>query len=293
MKTIDRVGLDTAAQLTLSTGYAVAWAPGTATYVTGIKGWWEPAPMRREKTVQLGRPGTFAEDGERDERLISISGHHVAESRAAAAAFVDELAAFLGDGTAGVFVGDDADLGVRRAAVYLASGAVDISWAGGVDVGFTVHLLAPDPRKYGDTVTDSTGLPVEGGGLQWDLYTSNGVLDYGAAGDPGSVSLTNVGRAPTPVRFKLTGGSAPTGFTIRHQGTGRAVTYGEPVFPGQTLTLDGRDGTVELDGYTDRSTELTRRDWVELAPGATGVWFLEAPDASGLYLEASTEPAWW
>ena len=146
--TLDKVVLE-AGSLKLRNGYDLGWAPGAATYLVGkgIEGWIGSAPMRRSSDPRMSAHGTHAERGWRDERLITVNGHHVAASRAAAGQFADDIAAYLGDGESGTFTVDDASLGSRWATVYLAPGAVEARWTGGVDVDFQVSMVAPDPRK--------------------------------------------------------------------------------------------------------------------------------------------------
>ena len=294
-RTFDKVQLETAARLTLETGYALGWAPGSATYLTGLDGWTGSAPIRRSKADLLGGHGSHAERGYKDERLISASGHHVAPSRAAAAAYADQLAGFLGDGTEGVFLVDDVDQGERWAEVYLASGGVDVHWTGGVDVAYTVHMLATDPRKYGrPSAVPSTAPPTPGAGLVFPLFgaPADGALDIGRGGISGRVSATNTGTADTGPIFSVFGEHVP-GFTITHLATGRRLVYADTVTANQTLVLDTNDGSVTLDGYAPRETRLTMAEWTRLAPGETGAWLFEAPGSINARMGLEVFPAWW
>lgn len=174
ISTLDKVALETSGSLALKTGFDLGWAPGTATYLVGkgVEGWTGSSPIRRNKTELLGAHGTHAERGFKDERLITVTGHHVAADRAAAGLFADDLAAYLGDGTEGILRVDDASLGSRWVEVYLAAGGVDVTWTGGVDVRFQINMVAPDPRKYGTLSTSvATGIPVPGNGLVFPLFS--------------------------------------------------------------------------------------------------------------------------
>lgn len=202
--TIDVVRLDSAAALTLETGYSMGWDPFGDMFLTKLDGWTGSAPIVRSKAGLLTGHGTHGERGRKDERLVSASGHAVFPSRAEAAHFSEEVAAFLGDGLAGTFRVVDRDLGPRTARVYLAPGAVDVKWTGGVDVAFTVHMLAPDPRKYGDPETSGpTGIPVPGGGLVFPLFSrsaaTSAVTRTNLALNPAGTSTanwSNIGPAP-------------------------------------------------------------------------------------------------
>lgn len=510
--TIDRVRLDASAQLALETGHTMGWSPGAADYLTKLDGWHGSAPIRRGKADRMGSHGTHAERGWKDERLISVSTHHVDVSRAGAAAYVDRLAAFLGDGTAGVFRVSDASQGERWARVYLASGGVDVKWTGGLDVSATVHMVAPDSRKYGVPVySPATGVPTPGEGLHFPLFTprlvsstvdrrnpvinpsftndvaglgkalggatsnltweagagsdgkpgyarltyltaatsntsglngsgtptfipippdwvvgdtvtlsawvkssraisvsfggyfrngttavssassgntaltpnvwtrvtrtigaipagvdniyfysysatggpfwqagdvyemdnvkadkgavaesywdgstdpvqvdadtvwsyswagtpnasaslrtvkdygdTGGALDIGRGAYPGRTALTNTGTAAAGPVFTVTG--YVPGFTITDIATGRRLVYTGTVEPGQTLVLDSNDGTVTLDGYAPRGSQLVVADWTMIAPGATSTWLFESAGSTDALMFVEVTPAWW
>lgn len=295
--TLDKVALEDAGSLALETGFDLGWAPGTATYLTGkgVEGWTGSAPIRRNKAELLGGHGTHAERGFKDERLITVTGHHVAADRAAAGLMADNLAAFLGDGERGIFRVDDASLGTRWAYVYLAAGGADVTWTGGVDVAFQIFMVANDSRKYGTMVTSSpTGIPQPGNGLVFPLFgaPNNGVLDIGAGGYSGRVSATNTGTADTGPVFTIWGDYVP-GFTITDMGTGRQLVYTQEILAGQTLVLDSNDGSVTLDGYAPRDSKLTISDWTRLGRGESGTWMFESPGSTNAQMTVGVTPAWW
>lgn len=209
----------TAAKLTLSSGYLLGLAPGTDKFVTDLKGWAAGAKMRRNSTERLNQPGNFAEAGTRDARYPSVSGHYVAPDRRAAQLFIDDLNAYLGDGEQGVLEVDDADLGTRWATVYLVG--LDVDYAGGRDVSFTVDLEAPDPRKYGAPVTGFTGIATAGGGLQWDLFAGGPYAEArrNLLADPRATTLNASWRSS-----RWFGGSGSGTYAIVTNGTGPGGT---------------------------------------------------------------------
>lgn len=295
--TLDKVALEGAGSLALKTGFDLGWAPGTETYLTGkgVEGWTGSSPIRRSKAELLGAHGNHAERGFKDERLITVTGHHVAASRAAAGLYADNLAAFLGDGTEGVFRVDDASMGSRWAEVFLAASGVDVTWTGGVDVGFQINMVAPDPRKYGTASTSAaTGIPVPGNGLVFPLFgaPNSGVLDIGSGGYLGRASATNTGTADTGPVFTIWGDYVP-GFTITDVATGRKLIYTETITTGQVLVLDANDGSATLDGYAPRDSKLTVSDWTRVGGGESGAWQFESPGSTGAQFTAAVTPAWW
>jgi len=294
--TLDKVALEGAGSLALETGFDLGWAPGTATYLVGkgVEGWNSGSPIRRSKSDLMGQHGTHAERGYRDERVITVNGHHVAADRAAAAAYVDALNAYLGDGTEGLFRVDDASLGPRWAEVYLAGGT-EVAWSGGVDVGFQVNMVAPDPRKYGTAYTSpATGIQQAGKGLTYPLFGAPkyGVLNIGAGGVNGRVQATNTGSADTGVLFTVTADYANK-FTITEIGSERRLVYEGLLTTGQSLTLNSGNGQVSLDGTAPRETNLTVAEWSRLDPYASGSWLFEAPDSLNAALTVTVVPAWW
>lgn len=297
ISTMDKVALEGAGSLTLRTGFDLGWAPGTATYLTGkgVEGWTGSSPVRRTKAELLRGHGNHAERGYKDARLITVNGHHVAASRAAAGLYADDLAAYLGDGEAGIFRVDDASLGSRWAEVFLASSGADVTWTGGVDVGFQIHMEAPDPRKYGTPVTSAaTGVPVPGSGLVFPLFgsPSTGVLGIGSGGYAGRASVTNTGTADSGPVFTVWGTYVP-GFTLIHTGTGRRLVYTQTITAGQSVVLDSNEGSAMLDGYAPRDTYLTVSEWVRLGRGETGTWQFESPGSTGAQFTVGVTPAWW
>lgn len=282
----------TSASLTLTTGEMLSLQPGTNQVLTSLEGWFSPAGTRRSGTERLWAHGSFSERGWRDQRIISVGGHIFTETRTAAAEMTDTLSAALADGTAGQFIVDDVDLGRRTASVYI-SGAPTVNWQGGLDIFFAIDMVAPDPRKYGELVTASTGAAAPGGGLVFDLFTgvNAGVLDFGNSGNPGTVTFENVGTADTAPLFTVTG-YAP-GFTITEVNSGARLVYSQTVAAGQTLVLNAADGSVLLDGYADRSAYLTRREWTRVNGKTRATYLFESSGNTGATLQIGAKPAWW
>lgn len=280
----------TAASLTLTTGEMLELQPGTNQVLTLLDGWFSPAGTRREGTARLWAHGTFSERGWRDQRVITLGGHIFTTTRTDAANMTDTLSAALADGTAGKFIVNDSDLGYREAEVFI-TGTPTVNWNGGLDIFFMIDMVAPDPRKYGLQITDTAGASAPGGGMVFDLFTSNGVLDFGDAGEDGTVTLENVGTADTAPVFTVTG-YAP-GFTITDVATGARLIYSETIAAGQSITLNAADGSVLLDGYADRSAYLTRREWTTIGPRTRATYLFESPGNTGASLTLGVSPAWW
>ena len=148
-----------------------------------------------------------------------------------------------------------------QARVLRRSLAVGDTYAVG-EVPFSLQFRCPDPLRYGPEQTGSTGLPVAGGGLAWPLFQA-GVLDWGAAGTPGQVTVTNDGDHEVGFTFDVVAG--PTvglqqGWEV--SAVGQRITYPTAVPAGQTITVDTAAGTVLAEGTADRRDQLTNADWL-------------------------------
>lgn len=159
-------------------------------------------------------------------------------------------------------------------------------------VPFALQWKCPDPLRYGPLQSAGpVGLPVSGGGLAYPLAYP---LDYGTAATPGLLSLTNVGTADSSVLFTVTG-ALPSGFEIS-SASGKRLTYPDPLFSGDVLTLDTATGAVLLGGTADRRASLTVADWMQVpAGGSITVRFSSLGGAfdAAATLTASMRPAYW
>lgn len=286
---------NTTASLDLKTGYSLGLEPGSTKWVLDIPGWIKGAPVERDKQGKVGRHGTFGVRGWKDERLVTVSGYYEAPDRGTAARFTDEINAVMADGTEGLLTVDDVDLGKRWANVYLLE--PDVIWHGGRGVTFHLDMVAPDPRKFGDLVTlGPVGALAGGDGLVWDLFTgvNPGILDFGAAGDSGTLTFVNTGTAPTEPVFRIQGPPdyTPAGdFTITEVETERVLQWQGVIGTGQELVLDSRSGTVMLEGTGDRRGGLVRDQWPEVEGSSSRTYQFEA--VGGLTLTVEAHPAWW
>lgn len=169
---------------------------------------------------------------------------------------------------------DVSDLTVQTFGQSLTAGArllrrslpVDEDYASG-KIPFTLQWRCPDPRRYGVARSVSTGLPTSGGGL---VYPLTYPLAYGAAGNPGQLTLANEGSCDASIVFDVAAGSTgglPQGFQI--SAGGQRITYPTAVPPGQDITIDTDTGTVLAEGTADRRGELTSADWLIVPDGGS------------------------
>lgn len=140
-----------------------------------------------------------------------------------------------------------------------------IDQTGYMDV--SIPLLAPDPRRYGTVKTTSTGLPVAGVGVADPLVDP---FTEGGGGDPGRLTVTNLGNTDTAVTFTVTGGMSE-GCELTRINTGQRLRLEWPIAEGNTVLFDTDQGQVWLDGQSPISGYLTRADWWSLGAGEAAV----------------------
>lgn len=264
---------------------------GYTLWLDDLPGWTDGPAVRRDRAARMNAHGEFSERGWRDARLVTIVGDATCPSEEVTALAEQQLAAVLADGLAGVLEVTDTATVPMSCGTYLFA-EPKISWKNDTTLTFQLQFICPKPRKYGAAVNGVTGVATAGGGLEYPL---GDVLDYGAAGDPGTVTLVNVGTADTAPTFTVAAVTVdiPSGFTITHVQSGLQLVYSDAVLAGQTIRLDASDGSVLLEGYADRSAKLTVREWTRLARNTAGTWLFEATGATGAQLTAEVRPAWW
>lgn len=288
-----RVQTVTVGGLQFSTNGSLTMPEGYTLWLDELEGWGTSTGVRRTRTDREGEHGEFSERGYRQARMVTLKGDATCPSDAVAALAELRLAALLGDGTDGLVAVTDSATVPMAATAYLAS-EVKIGWKNDLTPTYLIQLLCPDPRRYGNKLSASTGVAVPAGALPYPLYSPAppGVIDYGTPGSPGTVTIVNSGTADTAPRFTVTG-NLPFGFSITDTVGRTKLVYSGAVISGQTVVLDAEDGSVVLDGYVDRSKELTVSEWTRLPAATAGNWFFEAVGSTSAKLVVEVNPAWW
>ena len=257
---------------------------------TKFDGWGMGGGVEANLAPRPNRHGDLLGPTYRRARTVTIAGDVVASSRANAVAARDQLASLLADGSTGTLRVDDPDLGTRSVTVTLSDTPLSDDSAIGVGIfRWSLQFTAPDYRKYGEEQTGTCGLPSHGGGLDFPLDFP---LDFGDPGDPGRVSVTNTGNAPSEPTFTVEPTLA-SGFEITRVETGQRLRYAAPVT--STLTLDCAAGMVLTDGQR-RERYLTVRQWPSLLPGESATFQFstlgsETPATTSASLSVSFSPA--
>lgn len=254
-----------------------------------LEGWFSGAPIKTQPDDRANSDGVFGvTQFFRGARPFTLSGLFIG-STDEAVAFGDyrRLAGLLASGVPETVSVTDPS-GTRTAKVMLfGSGSTLMPIVNGL-ASFVISFLAFDPVKYGLPVTQTTGLQSGGGGLEYPLHSPSGALYYGANGDLGRVTLTNIGTAEAWPTFLVTGGLT-SGFFIQRLDTGQQIRYDRVVPAGGNLSIDSKTGVVLIDGLSDGSTYLTRDEWFSVpAMSSIDVQFNAIGGSSGTPLLAAT-----
>jgi hypothetical protein len=260
--------------------------------VTEVTGWDEMPGLTDMSVSRVRGHGKHLGDQFSQSRIVTVSGTIVDDP-----GLRDTLATALQDATVVTSALDTLTLTVfgRQLSTDARVTRRMVSAGATYEVGaipFALQWECPDPLRYDVAQTvGPVGLPTSGGGLVYPLAYP---LDYGTTSTPGMLSLTNTGTADTSVLFTVTG-SLPLGFEIS-SATGQRLTYPDPLFSGDVLTLDTATGAVLLGGTADRRNSLTVADWMQVpAGGSLSVRFSSlggAYDAAAT-LTATMRPAYW
>lgn len=244
--------------LTFSNDYNAVYS------IEDFDGWFGAAPVKDDLDERPAADGAFGETQfYRTARPVTISG----KVHAPGDGFAEwrTLAAVFSSGTPATLTVDDGSIVASSVVRPIGSGLSLSPMVNGM-ASYVLSLIAYDPVKQGPTRTLSTGLPVEGGGLEYPLGSPSEALFYGAGGNLGRVFLSNAGTAKTFPTFKITGGLG-AGFFIQRIDTGQVVRYDRVVPAGTDVTVDMRTGSVVIDGTSDGSTYLSRAEFFGVEPG--------------------------
>jgi len=161
------------------------------------------------------------------------------------------------------------DGGIVTSRAVSVRGAKPNDTHGGAEVVVPVNVIAPDPRRYAPEVVTVATVPLSGGGLLFPLgTTSSKYWDFGADGSSGRALATNTGEADTFPSLLVTGG-LELGFIITDVTTGQVVRFDRPIPVGSSVLVNQRTGRASIDGQSDVSGFLTRREFFSIGPHET------------------------
>lgn len=145
---------------------------------------------------------------------------------------------------------------------------------------FDIPLTAIDPRKYGPTLTPSTGLFVSSGGVLEPLTEPLSDGTEGEAGSSGRVTLTNTGTSDTIPEFTVRGGMTE-GFELIAIEKGARIRFERNIPSDTSVRVEMATGQAWI-GDSPVSGDITIGEWWKLLPGETvNVQFVALGTTSG------------
>lgn len=262
-------------------------------WTTKTLNWWS-SPGSTLNAVQRPRGhGAWAGDAFLGPRRVEVSGSLRAPSEAAWSEAVDRLhvAASLyetvlmvaeSDRTRWCNVRREDEVLVRRLSPTYAE--------------WSVQLLATDPRMFGDSVTETTGLPSSSGGVTFPLTFP---LTFSATTVTGQVTLTNVGNETGPLLIRIDGPSNPSdpplvGPVVTHVASGLSLVFSTSLTLGygEFITVDPEARQVLAQGQSSRSGWVTGRGWPGFEPGVNTYSFSAVGGSPSASMTVTGIPAW-
>jgi hypothetical protein len=240
-------------------------ATGEGYWLVDLPGWWDGVESRNENDPRPDSDGDFDQDPIYSEARYPIVIGKLRFSDEAAMFAARHPLAVIGAYRKPFTIEVESLDGIQRATV-VRNGRLswDMSKAPFV-IEFELPLKAADPRKYGPVTTGSTGLPVDGGGVQdpvTDPFTQIG------GGNPGRVAITNNGSTDTIPVLKVTGGMSG-GVELTRIETAEKLRLEWPILDTDVVTFSPGDGQVWLNDQSPIAGYLTLADWWTLGPGET------------------------
>lgn len=263
-----------------------------------LDGWFDGTDVEAEVARRPGAHGAFALPAYSRGRTVAAIVSRRCSSDAEAGAARRTFAALLADGGYAELTVVEPDGHKTSALVRRASRPLVKWFPYSQMVRAQVEFYAPDPLRYSEAITKTTGFALSAGGLEFPLFTDGtadtGFLEFGAQGSTGRISLgTQPGTAPGHTQFVVMG-PVPS-FSIVRVETGRRLTFADPVLAGSTLVIDGASGSALLNGgEVDYSGRVTRSELEPVRPGepVTFAFQPEGPYSTGT-LTVTHRAAWW
>lgn len=174
----------------------------------------------------------------------------------------------------------------RQARVWQSANAPLVKWSGVNVLKFSLGLTSLSPYLYGlDSVSGSSLLPRSSGGMAFPYsFEENGVSlsSWMWSEDviSGSVVLSNVGTAPSPVMIRIDGPVVDP--QILHVGSGHVIAFDMSLSYGHYATINGVTHEILIDGTDPTRGRIIRREWSQAEVGEN-VWSFSA----GAYSESA------
>lgn len=182
-----------------------------------------------------------------------------------------------------------------RWALAARDGEVDTDWRDDLSFRWSAQVRCPDPRKFGDVLSASTGLPSTSGGLAFPFTFP---VTFPSIVNSGTISLINPGNATGPVSIRVDGpGGGPQITHVGPDGVPEVFATPAELVAGQWVDIDMEAHTVLMNGTSPRP--ISRRGFSGFDPtlpdGTPGVnlWTcaMASPNPAARFTVSAT-PSW-
>lgn len=166
---------------------------------------------------------------------------------------------------------------------------VIVQWLMPTIATWSIQVAATDWRKFGQTMTGSTGLPATYGGLTIP-FTIPFTID--ATTVSGQVNLFNPGNESGPVVLRIDG--PYVGPVVTHVSTGDQLVFSSSLTAGagEYLLIDMEKRTALANGQSSRAGYITSRGWSSFTPGSNTWAFTAASFDPNSLMTVSAVPSW-
>jgi hypothetical protein len=269
---------------------SLAFASSTGVRFRGLRldGWDGATGSSLQLTQKLYAPGAWRSGNpQRTARVLVLSGVIEADSPQLMWQTLDSInaAATLDESKLTV----DMRGTVRWAMVSQQADMTVTQYPSALVKGFSLQLVAADPRRFADPVPISTGLPSSTGGWTFPFTFP---LTIASTVVSGTCSAYNAGDASGPVTLRIAG--PVTGPIVTHVSTGAQLVFASSLAlgVGEWIDVDMEAHTVLANGQSSRSMYVTSRGWSGFDAGQN-VWaFTAQAYNSGALLTVTPTPAW-
>lgn len=250
---------------------------------------WEDSPSSSAETTQRsGGNGGTSSQGFYTPMVYTLKGTIMAPTAALCVAARNTLSSAV---TLDLFQLTVGDSGLIQHSMVKRQDQIIWERINPTDRTFSIQVVAPDPRKFGDLTTTSTRLPFSEGGLTFPITFP---ITFTGVSGTGVVRVNNPGNTQAPVWLRIDGPIPAGGWTVTHIGKKQSLTFSTALAleAGEFVTVDMDRREVLAQGQAPRSGYVTSRGWFSLDPGDNDIAFSAQNYSSTASLTVSTKPAW-
>lgn len=253
---------------------------------------WSGAPVMNANVVKWPtRDGQASSSLRLDPRTPLLGGTVWAPDQARLQAAIDQASALL-SGPVRTDTLEVREPHLTRRITVRRDQEADVAKVSPFTATWLFPLVADDPRRLGDPLIGSTGLPSVSGGLTIPFTVP---FSLGATVVAGSIALANPGTLRGPLRLRIAGPvTDPRVIHVNAAGVAKTLALSITLATGEWLDIDPTPDvqSVLINGTTSRAGDLTSRQWFGFEPGVNTFAFGAASSDPAAVLTVTGFPAW-